>query len=318
MPLISGMIAGEPTFTGGPDLTRASASDMSGDSASSSSTSPQTSIMSSMRRNESAAAQLQSVTGKQPSSAGAPAPTLAGKKNKSHASLSELGRQERSDPSREGNRQLVIEAVVMQLLCHKGGTVTEEPDLSKAMHKYIEAIVRQLDLPNSCIIAALIYIQRAIASGRFTLTDNNWQPCLLASFVVGAKLSFDEPVWNEDFAKALQISNIPVSQISRWEASFLQLIDFDTNVDLQEYAACCFQLQQQFQAQRGELKKLFTYLMLQARRPPRARAHRPPRRPPLDRSSTPLAHPLQAQRLASDDKKGAPPKDAPADGGDKR
>ena len=310
------MIAGEPTFTGGPDL-RASASDVSGDSASSSSTSPQTSIMSSMRRNESAAAQLQSVTGKQQSSAGAPAPTLAGKKNKSHASLSELGRQERSDPSREGNRQLVIEAVVMQLLCHKGGTVTEEPDLSKAMHKYIEAIVRQLDLPNSCIIAALIYIQRAIASGRFTLTDNNWQPCLLASFVVGAKLSFDEPVWNEDFAKALQISNIPVSQISRWEASFLQLIDFDTNVDLQEYAACCFQLQQQFQAQRGELKKLFTYLMLQARaRPARAHLNRPVARP--SPAARPLCTPLQAQRLASDDKKGALPKDAPADAPDKR
>ena len=310
------MIAGEPTFTGGPDL-RASASDVSGDSASSSSTSPQTSIMSSMRRNESAAAQLQSVTGKQQSSAGAPAPTLAGKKNKSHASLSELGRQERSDPSREGNRQLVIEAVVMQLLCHKGGTVTEEPDLSKAMHKYIEAIVRQLDLPNSCIIAALIYIQRAIASGRFTLTDNNWQPCLLASFVVGAKLSFDEPVWNEDFAKALQISNIPVSQISRWEASFLQLIDFDTNVDLQEYAACCFQLQQQFQAQRGELKKLFTYLMLQARaRPAPAHLNRPVARP--SPAVRPLCTPLQAQRLASDDKKGALPKDAPADAPDKR
>ena len=273
-----------------------------------------------MRRNESAAAQLQSVS-LQPPSAGAPSSLLAGKKNKSHASLSELGRQERADPSREGNRQLVIEAVVMQLLCHKGGTVTEEPSLSQAMHKYIEAIVRQLDLPNSCIIAALIYIQRAIASCRFTLTDNNWQPCLLASFVVGAKLSFDEPVWNEDFAKALQISNIPVSQISRWEASFLQLIDFDTNVDLQEYAACCFQLQQQFQAQRGEMKKLFTYLMLQARARPPRRRRPPPGRPRARRRELyPLYPPRpQAQRLASDDKKGALPKDAPPeDGGDKR
>ena len=46
--------------------------------------------------------------------------------------------------------------------------------------------------------------------------------CLLAAFVVAAKLAFDEPVWNEDFVKALRISNVQVSQISRWEADFLQ------------------------------------------------------------------------------------------------
>jgi hypothetical protein len=33
---------------------------------------------------------------------------------------------------------------------------------------------------------------------------------LLAAFVIAAKLSFDEPVWNEDFVKALRISNVQV------------------------------------------------------------------------------------------------------------
>ena len=35
----------------------------------------------------------------------------------------------------------------------------------------------------------------------YELTPLNWQPCLLASFVVSAKTSFDEPVWNEDFVR---------------------------------------------------------------------------------------------------------------------
>ena len=70
--------------------------------------------------------------------------------------------------------------------------------------------MRHLELPNSCIVAALIYVQRALDKTRFTLSITNWQPCLLAAFVIAAKLSFDEPVWNEDFVKALRISNVQV------------------------------------------------------------------------------------------------------------
>merc|ERR1719174_1704979 len=89
----------------------------------------------------------------------------------------------------------------------------------------------------------VIYVQRAVDDARFTLTVRNWQPCLLAAFVVAAKLSFDEPVWNEDFVKALRISNVQTSQISRWEADFLQLLSFNTNVTVAQYAAACFDLQ---------------------------------------------------------------------------
>eukprot|EP00966_Prymnesium_polylepis_P309008 7140332-Prymnesium_polylepis.1 len=46
----------------------------------------------------------------------------------------------------------------------------------------------QLELPNSCIIAALLYIERAVGNDRFSLSLQNWQPCLLAAFVVAAKV----------------------------------------------------------------------------------------------------------------------------------
>lgn len=221
-----------------------------------------------MRRNESAAAQLQ-YAGKLEWSKG----TGLGmpRKNKSSNALSELGERERSLPTRGKERSQVLEAVVFELRVRMSASTTapaaasdKADEVMSSMRTYIETIVRQLDLPNSCIIAMLIYVERAIVHERFELTNLNWQPCLLASFVVAAKLCFDEPVWNEDFVKALRISNVPVAQISKWEASFLQLIEFNTNVVLNDYVALCFRLQQRYQELRGERVHFFNFLMAQA------------------------------------------------------
>ena len=144
-----------------------------------------------------------------------------------------------------------------------GGSGVASPPrgIAASLQGYILTIVRHLELPNSCIIAALIYVLRAVSSSHFTLSLTNWQPCLLASFVIAAKLSFDEPVWNEDFVKALRISNVQVSQISRWEADFLQLLSFNTNVTVPQYAAACFDLQKAHEALHGKQCHFFTYLM---------------------------------------------------------
>jgi len=243
----------------------------------------------SMRRNESAAAQLQDVSTASKLSSG----TLSGRRNHSSTALSELRKLERSNPSSSANpnRQVVIEAVVLQLhklmLAAHTGSVAEAgaadhggAAVREAMHTYIDTIVRQLELPNSCIVAMLIYVKRAVGDARFALTVRNWQPCLLASFVVAAKLSFDEPVWNEDFVKALRISNVQTSQISRWEADFLQLIKFNTNVDLNQYTQLCFSLQQSYAEAHGQRVQFFTFLMMQAKDLDKAQQHSVAETPP--------------------------------------
>ena len=231
-----------------------------------------------MRRNESAAAQLQAVPHHSlPPSAGGPLSSSKDmRRNASSTALSELRMLESKGPSSSTDRRDVIEAVVLHLheLMLAAGASTEPADGSAvrdAMRTYIDTIVRQLELPNSCIVAMVIYVQRAVDDARFTLTVRNWQPCLLAAFVVTAKLSFDEPVWNEDFVKALRISNVQTSQISRWEADFLQLIKFNTNVLLEQYTKVCFQLQRVYEAKHGKHLQFFTFLMLQARELEKAR-----------------------------------------------
>lgn len=229
-----------------------------------------------MRRNESAAAQLQDAA--LPSFGSRGRSSLAEiRRNQSSNALSDLRMLESKDPSsRDTDRRDVIEAVVLQLhefMLAAGGSTdaAEGASVRDAMQTYIETIVRQLELPNSCIVAMVIYVQRAVDDARFTLTVRNWQPCLLAAFVVAAKLSFDEPVWNEDFVKALRISNVQTSQISRWEADFLQLIKFNTNVALEQYSKVCFALQRVYEATHGKRLQFFTFLMLQARELEKAR-----------------------------------------------
>jgi len=143
----------------------------------------------------------------------------------------------------------------------EGKSASFPEGISAQLQAYILTIVRHLELPNSCIVASLIYVQRAVQGTRFTLSLTNWQPCLLAAFVVAAKLSFDEPVWNEDFVKALRISNVQVCQISRWEADFLQLLHFETNVEVAQYASACFMLQKTHEQLHGKPCHFFTYLM---------------------------------------------------------
>ena len=65
--------------------------------------------------------------------------------------------------------------------------VPAHKQLLPSMQTYIITIVKQLDLPNSCIVAMLIYLERAVGHERFQLTPHNWQPCVLAAFVVAAK-----------------------------------------------------------------------------------------------------------------------------------
>lgn len=52
-----------------------------------------------------------------------------------------------------------------------------------------------------------------------------------------------------------------MSQISRWEADFLQLLSFNTNVTVSQYAAACFDLQRAHEELHGKPCHFFAYLM---------------------------------------------------------
>mmetsp|Transcript_15023 Transcript_15023/g.48970 ORF Transcript_15023/g.48970 Transcript_15023/m.48970 type:complete len:320 (+) Transcript_15023:105-1064(+) len=231
--------------------------------------SPDASSLSRMRRNESAAAALQSLgAGEAEGSGGGAGERCGGRlpKNKSFAVLHQLRAREAEQPQTEASRSLVCEACAMHLEAMTKAEIpagSPQPHVSTRaeMKEYIETICRQLNLPNSCIIAMVTYLERLVANDNFELTRLNWQPSVLSGFVVAAKLCFEEPVWNEDFLRALKISNVQVGQISRWEINFLKLISFETNIELSDYASLCFRLQERYLRTRGEKVQFFTFLM---------------------------------------------------------
>lgn len=235
--------------------------------------------MSRMRRNISAAATLQTMgrSDVYPASASGAGGQGGMRKNKSYGVLQQLEQQEselpQAEATREATRSTVCDACALHLeaqmrpiaadahLDAAGGLAAAKTQVLGEMKDYIETICRQLSLPNSCLVAMVIYLDRLVANQNFELTRLNWQPSVLSGFVVAAKLCFDEPVWNEDFLRALRISNVSVSQISRWEINFLKLIDFNTNVERSDYVDATFRLQERYSRERGELLAFFTFLM---------------------------------------------------------
>ena len=115
--------------------------------------------------------------------------------------------------------------------------------------------------PNACIVVAIAYIERALKTDMFSPTKYNWQPTVLAAFIVAAKLTFEEPLFNEDVVKALRIE-LPVAQISRWESDFLRIISYRGTVDLELYTAWCFRLQRLHESLHSKRAFFFAFLMI--------------------------------------------------------
>ena len=134
------------------------------------------------------------------------------------------------------------------------------------LQSFIFSILKTMRFPNSVLVNALIYIDRAISppNKKLQLTDLNWQPIILTVIIISSKLHFDNPVYNEDFARSLCISNVNVALISTWEADFLRLLSFNVHISVNEYVQQCFTLQSLYQRLHGRSCKFFTYLMSDA------------------------------------------------------
>ena len=146
-------------------------------------------------------------------------PECAGiRANKSAASLVEEAQQQHRSQQQRASRSLLLEACALHLEKliepapgSQQPSQQQQPQQSSssqpyrrcafptdaAVLNYIGTIASRLSLPNSCVIAMVIYVERLASAPYFTLTACNWQPSIVAAFVVAAKLFLDEQVWNE-------------------------------------------------------------------------------------------------------------------------
>eukprot|EP00966_Prymnesium_polylepis_P163131 3770238-Prymnesium_polylepis.2 len=119
-----------------------------------------------------------------------------------------------------------------------------EPDLA-SIFSFVLKVLRALELhqETGATVIALILVERLIRSAPELLQLRTMRPLLLTAFSLSSKLLFDEML--EDSVWCLQqvgFKTMSVQQLSRLEATFLDVIDCRLHVSRTVYAQYTFEL----------------------------------------------------------------------------
>lgn len=98
---------------------------------------------------------------------------------------------------------------------------------------FLTDIQVNLSLDGTCIVTALVLLERAVFASDVIISARTWRVMFLVSLVVATKIVFDEEVYLGDFRDHLPWLDI---DLSRQEATFLEMIDYGTVVTSKEFA----------------------------------------------------------------------------------
>ena len=112
---------------------------------------------------------------------------------------------------------------------------------SKAVYMFMRQIVESLMLDDSCLVIALIFIERAMRQANFVLNAHSWRLGVFMSFVVAMKVIFDEKIHLADCRQALPHLNLAAAH--EQEVAFLTMIGYNTVVRRGQYAKYYYALQ---------------------------------------------------------------------------
>lgn len=116
---------------------------------------------------------------------------------------------------------------------------TRDPDV-EVLYSFITKIVDRVDLEETCIIMALAFVERIMVYSKFDLLPTNWRRVVMTSFVVAAKVFYDEVVWNQDFKSSFP--NYDLSSLHKMEMCMLEMIDYNVIVRQGLYAKYYYEL----------------------------------------------------------------------------
>ena len=106
------------------------------------------------------------------------------------------------------------------------------PSVAK-VHAYLFDVQENLRLPDTCIVLALVFLERAVFRAGFVVSARTWRVSLLVALVIAAKVAFDEHVFLGDFRERLAWLD---ADLAKQEAVFLDMIDYSTVVKARQYA----------------------------------------------------------------------------------
>eukprot|EP00043_Microstomoeca_roanoka_P019786 m.229761 g.229761 ORF g.229761 m.229761 type:complete len:397 (-) comp17056_c6_seq2:701-1891(-) len=106
--------------------------------------------------------------------------------------------------------------------------------------KFMYQLFHSAQLTAECGIITLVYINRIIAYTGLALHASTWKRVLLGAILMASKVWDDQAVWNVDFCSMLP--NVHVDDMNDLERTFLEMLDFNIDVDSSVYAKYYFEL----------------------------------------------------------------------------
>eukprot|EP00054_Salpingoeca_dolichothecata_P037398 m.10776 g.10776 ORF g.10776 m.10776 type:complete len:327 (+) comp7489_c0_seq1:91-1071(+) len=105
---------------------------------------------------------------------------------------------------------------------------------------FMNRLFQAAALTAECGIITLVYINRAKQYANLTVHASNWKRILLGGILMASKVWDDQAIWNVDFCTILP--NIAVEDMNELERTFLEMLQFNINVNSSVYAKYYFEL----------------------------------------------------------------------------
>eukprot|EP00049_Salpingoeca_infusionum_P010845 m.186926 g.186926 ORF g.186926 m.186926 type:complete len:353 (-) comp14767_c1_seq2:248-1306(-) len=116
------------------------------------------------------------------------------------------------------------------------------PPSAKSITSFISKLFRAAALTAECAIIALVYVNRLVAYTHLTLHASNWKRVVLGAILMASKVWDDQAVWNVDFCSILP--KVTVESMNDLERIFLEMIDFNIDVESSVYTKYYFELRE--------------------------------------------------------------------------
>lgn len=108
------------------------------------------------------------------------------------------------------------------------------------IYEFMNRLFHAAALTAECGIITIVYINRVIMYTGLALHSSNWKRVLLGAILMASKVWDDQAVWNVDFCSILP--KIEVDDMNDLERTYLEMLQFNINVDSSVYAKYYFEL----------------------------------------------------------------------------
>mmetsp|Transcript_27472 Transcript_27472/g.72200 ORF Transcript_27472/g.72200 Transcript_27472/m.72200 type:complete len:359 (-) Transcript_27472:89-1165(-) len=116
--------------------------------------------------------------------------------------------------------------------------IPSDSDIFSFMDRLFEAA----SLSAECGIITLVYINRCIQYTGLAMHASNWKRIVLGGILMASKVWDDQAVWNVDYCSILP--RIDIEEMNELERTFLEMLQFNINVDSSVYTKYYFELRQ--------------------------------------------------------------------------